>query len=106
MTSPELFFSSLQWMVVGRIGALGRAACQNVAKAPKRGCVNVTAPLPKMVVNPVQDLQSKRSHVTTIAQVCTLYINNSAWSVPEFFGSGSKSDKGIRFRFQSVLLKV
>ena len=78
MTSPELFFSSLQWMVVGRIGALGRAACQNVAKAPKRGCVNVTAPLPKMVVNPVQDLQSKRSHVTTIAQVCTLYINKMA----------------------------
>ena len=31
---------------------------------------------------------------------------NSAWSIPEFFGSGSEFRVRIRFRFQSVLLKL
>ena len=39
-------FTFLQLMVDGRVGALGRAAFQNVAKGPKRGCGNVTAQLP------------------------------------------------------------
>ena len=30
----------------------------------------------------------------------------SAWSIPEFTGSGFKYDSGIRFRFWSVLIKV